>query len=85
MEESCRVTLPEILKETVVQVTFTKADGNTRVMNCTLNPTYLPESNTSSTRSKNEDVLAVWDIDNNGWRSFRYDSVQSYVLNSEKE
>jgi hypothetical protein len=27
-------------------------------------------------RPENPDVLAVWDMDNNGWRSFRIDSVK---------
>jgi predicted DNA-binding transcriptional regulator YafY len=26
-------------------------------------------------RKQNDDVLAVWDLDNSAWRSFRLDSI----------
>jgi hypothetical protein len=29
-----------------------------------------------SVRKQNDDVLPVWDLDNNAWRSFRIDSVK---------
>lgn len=63
----------------VVQVEFTKANGDRRVMNCTLHPNMIPESSQPKGASPvNEDVQRVFDADQNAWRSFRYDSVISW-------
>ena len=61
------------LIEGTVQVTFTKKDGSERVMNCTLHEDYVPEI--KGTKAINPNVLAVYDIDAEGWRSFRWDSI----------
>ena len=61
-------------------VSFKKADGTLRVMKCTLKPDLLPvfeEKTEKKARKVNEDVIAVFDVENNGWRSFRVDSVVS--------
>lgn len=59
------------------KVTFTKADGTDRVMYCTLIPDFLPEKGESKrTITKNPEVVRVWDIKNDGWRSFRFDSIK---------
>ena len=55
--------------------TFTKKDGTERIMKCTLQEEYLPET-VGEVRKKNEDSLAVYDLDVEGWRSFRWDSVK---------
>ena len=55
--------------------TFTKKDGTERIMKCTLQEEYLPET-VGGERKKNEDSLAVYDLDVEGWRSFRWDSVK---------
>lgn len=72
--------LKEIIQNGVVTVIFTKADGTERTMKCTLLPEYLPQQGQflveSSNRKENNAVLSVWDIDANGWRSFRLDSVK---------
>lgn len=64
-----------------VTVTFNKKDGTERVMNCTLNPEHLPKvevkEGAESKRKKSEDVLAVYDLDAKGWRSFTIKSVTS--------
>ena len=73
-------TLKNLLKTNVMVVTFTKSNGEKRIMNCTLQENFLPEYNSDSTRKKNDNVLSVWDIDNSGWRSFRFDSVTSYQI-----
>lgn len=67
------------LKECVATVTFTKVDGTLRIMKCTLKSDVLPEANTNakSTRTVSENILPVWDIENNGWRSVRLDSIKS--------
>jgi len=71
------------LTENVCEVYFTKVNGEKRAMRCSLRPDVLPESYTNSEAPKvkdfhtqNKDVLAVWDLQNAGWRSFRVDSVE---------
>jgi hypothetical protein len=77
-----RKWLAGILEQSVVEVTFTKKDGTERVMNCTLLEDYLPET-TGAGRSAGSDALAVYDVDADGWRSFRWDSVKAVKLSVE--
>lgn len=73
-----RYALKETLENGVVTVTFAKADGSLREMRCTLMPGSLPpQLLQENTRKENLDVMSVWDVDANGWRSFRLDSIQS--------
>lgn len=72
--------LKENLSKCVAKVTFTKTDGFVREMYCTLMGDYMPtpeplDESPKIPRKENDNVLAVWDIDNNGWRSFRLDSI----------
>ena len=66
------------MKTGVVLVTFTKANGDERVMECTLAEYLLPE--TTQPSSNNEDVCVVFDLEANAWRSFRYDRVTSVEI-----
>ena len=71
-----RANLVKNLKQNVVKVNFTKVNGEERTMNCTLHESVLPVATMSQKeRKENKEVLAVWDIDKNAWRSFRLDSV----------
>lgn len=75
-----RKELIEQLYGHVLQVTFTKVNGDNRVMDCTLIPEMLPtprvvESDTKVTRKVNEKTISVWDLNAKGWRSFRVDNV----------
>lgn len=72
-------TLKQTLENGIVTVTFTKADGSLREMRCTLQPQYLPPQllQEAPSRSVNMNTMAVWDVEANGWRSFRIDSIQS--------
>ena len=65
------------LQTEVLEVTFTKVNGDKRVMNCTLMEGILPSNTTENNTDKkvNEDILSVWDVDANGWRSFRMNTV----------
>lgn len=69
--------LSEMLRTHKLEVSFVKKDGTGRVMNCTLQEKYLPPlmSDAETATKDNENVLAVWDIDSNGWRSFRLNSI----------
>ena len=70
------------LRDHVLEVTFTKVNGEQRVMRCTLKENLLPESYKTDIKEendfhqKNPDVIACWDVQKGGWRSFRIDSVQ---------
>lgn len=68
------------LKEGVKTITFTKTDGTQRVLRCTLQESALPlvdVSKVATVKKQNDEALAVWDLDNAGWRSFRFDSIIS--------
>jgi|OM-RGC.v1.032540772 hypothetical protein len=64
-------------------IKFTKVDGTERIMNCTLAKALLPQqmhideavNNNSSSKEPNPNVIAAWDLDKKGWRSFRIDSI----------
>ncbi len=70
-------SITEQLRQGILDIQFVKKDGSLREMRCTLNEKHLPTVTTESTKKDNPNVLAVWDIDNNGWRSFRIDSITS--------
>jgi hypothetical protein len=73
-----KIQIQENLRKSVAKVVFNKTDGSEREMNCTLMEEYIPQKEDSVRhvpRSDNDNVLAVWDIDNKGWRSFRLDSI----------
>lgn len=75
--------LKEILKMDVVTVTFTKKDGTERVMKCTLDPEQLPPQPVTEgkkERKVNDDVLAVYDVESQGWRSFTIKSIKRVQL-----
>jgi len=76
-----RKEMVDALKESVSTVTFTKKDGTERVMKATLQTEFLPivDSEKPKTKRKvNEDVIAVFDTEAKGFRSFRVDSVISF-------
>lgn len=78
-EKFFRGHLIKELSSKVLSVTFTKANGEERVMRCTLQSKYLPESEVSENkRKKNDDIIVVWDVDKDTWRSFRVDSVIAF-------
>lgn len=62
-------------------VTFEKNDGSIRVMRCTLVSDALPafEKKTTRTKAENENILNVWDLDVQGWRSINTTKVHTVV------
>ena len=62
------------LQKKAMRITFTKVNGEERVMDCTLQEHMIPETSESN-RKQNEEVLPVFDINKGEWRSFRLDSV----------
>lgn len=79
-DEVNRKWLSQLLADGVVAVKFTKKDGTDRSMVCTLSSKVIPteyEPKGDATREKSSDALAVFDLEKEGWRSFRWDSVKS--------
>ena len=76
----------ELLKNNVCQVTFTKVNGEQRVMPCTLKAELLPEQaikeNTEpkTARKKSEDTLSVFVTDIKQWRSFKWENLISVEI-----
>jgi len=70
-----RESLVKRLQSGIVTVVFTKVNGERREMRCTLKGEVLPELK-GSTAKRSKEVLPVWDVDKDAWRSFRWDSVQ---------
>lgn len=75
----------EQLQTGVALVTFTKADGSLRDMKCTLQPRLLPASLKQSTISLDQesDALRVYDLEADGWRSFKISRLISIFETNE--
>ena len=70
------------LKDHVMEVAFNKVNGERRLMRCTLDSRVIPQNvdynhlDEQHSRKENKNVIACWDVQANGWRSFRIDSVE---------
>lgn len=73
-----REWLQDLLRTNIVTISFTKKDGSERKMRCTLGESVIPSEKTpkNSGKSKSADAIAVFDIEKQDWRSFRFDSVK---------
>ena len=88
-----RGNLKTFLKEHVCEVTFTKKDGDQRIMTCTLSNDILPvveleegaEPKKPRILKNPNNSLAVYDTNAKGWRSFVVKNVTavSYETNAE--
>ena len=74
-----RETLIKNLQKRVMKITFTKVNGEERIMDCTLQEHMIPLTDEKN-RKENEEVLPVFDINKGEWRSFRLDSVTNIEL-----
>jgi len=76
--------LKEKFQNNVVTVVFEKMDGTERTLKGTLLAEYMPEQTdleeNIEKRKENPDVLAIWDVENKGFRSFRIDSVKKLIV-----
>ena len=77
MQTISKSNLVNMLQNGIMSVKFTKADGSERIMRCTLNETYIKpyEKKTDREKTINDNILSVWDIEKEGWRSFNLDSI----------
>ena len=80
----------ELLEKYTALVKFKKLNGEMREMNCTLVKDIIPSATKSDQlsqkkiRNLNEEVLAVWDIEKEGWRSFRIENIVSIEYQMEE-
>lgn len=61
-------------------VTFTKVNGEKRELVGTINLDIIPEEyhpNSEKRYTQSDEVFIVFDLENQGWRSFRIDSLIS--------
>lgn len=77
------------LRDRVCEVTFTKVNGETRTMPCTLRADIIPKppadvaSKSTIKRHEIQNVISVWCIDKQAWRSFRVDNVTDIKIHLE--
>jgi hypothetical protein len=84
--------IEKMLEENVCTVKFEKTNGEKRTMKCTLVKDLLPEVlekvihpaetryphlKEESKRAQNDNIVAVYDLDKDGWRSFRISYLES--------
>lgn len=69
--------LAQWLRIAVLTVSFDKVNGDRRDMTCTLDRRYLPSDQQANAviAKPTKASLAVWDLNANGWRSFRLDRI----------
>lgn len=70
--------LKQLLIHNTVKVTFTKKDGTDRTMTCTLQEGIaIPhEKTTDRVKQPKDDLLPVWDIEANGWRTITVPNIK---------
>lgn len=79
------MTRDEMLKELhegVCEVVFEKVDGTERIMKCTLEESSIPGDAGKAkdpTANFNEGVIRVYDVEKDGWRSFKVPSVKFFA------
>ena len=81
--------LKTLLEQNVLVVDFTKLNGDKRVMTCTLREDMKPRATKDDTISQkkvreiSDKVVGVWDVNAKGWRSFRYERINSVDIVNE--
>lgn len=71
-----------LAERTKLVVVFTKLDGTERHMFCTLQEEELPQFGAAELiepAKGHDDLLAVWDLEKNAWRSFKISSVLEII------
>ena len=78
-----KADLKNLLEQNVLVVDFNKLNGDKRVMTCTLREDMKPSATKAdplsqkAVRETSDATISVWDVNAKGWRSFRYDRVNS--------
>ena len=83
--------LKKMLEQNVIIVDFTKLNGDKRIMTCTLREDMKPQATKTDPMSQkkvrevSDAVVSVWDVNAKGWRSFRYERINSVDIVEEYE
>lgn len=74
-----RALILKSIKQSGVTVSFTKKDGSSRDMLCTLAESLIPSDKRPKTENTkfSDEALRVFDLDKQEWRSFRWDSIKT--------
>ena len=86
-----KIDLKKQLEQNVMIVDFNKISGDKRVMTCTLREDIKPAATKTDALSQkkvreiSDATVSVWDINAKGWRSFRYDRINSVDIVEEYE
>jgi len=67
------------LRENVCRVIFKKTNGEERDMTCTLMSDKIPTTKSEKESKPNLDIVAAWDVNKEGWRSYRVENVISFT------
>lgn len=69
-----------LLKETPITISFVKKDGTERKMICTLAENKIPQEKLpkNTGKAQSDDSQAVFDLEKQEWRSFRWDSMKKF-------
>lgn len=83
--------LTGILREGRMNIEFIKVDGTKRLMHCTLKSDLIPqvivetvEDETAAPktpRKQNDEIIRVWDLEKEGWRSIKLETINSFSFN----
>lgn len=69
--------LRDILHKDCVTVVFKKKDGSIRELFCTTMPEVLGLMPADYSSLPSDVIVTAWDLENDGWRSFKFDSLIS--------
>ncbi len=86
------ITKDELVEKLLVEevtITFTKADGTDRTMLCTKQFSKIPQEFHPKTdkvvkldengNTIETDLISVWDLEKQGWRSFNFNKVKTIL------
>ena len=79
--ESKKQGIVEALQEGKVHLQFKKVNGDLRNMVATLNVDYIPVDKIpeeGKERKSNEELVVLFDLEVNDWRSFRTENLVEY-------
>lgn len=74
--------LKSALRNNKIEIKFTKIDGTKRTMIATLDSTKFTYigSGKKSLKPKNDEIISVWDLEKNDWRSIKKNSIISWKI-----
>ena len=69
--------LQSLLENNTLEINFTKDNGSDRVLIGTLLPSLLPERHNITPSVLSEDLIRVYDLEKEGFRTVRISSLKS--------